>query len=124
MRAGRMAGGVTAAAVPAGTLAAAAALAVALAPSAAAWQEGPFRPIPGRGTATCLRATGPEGGLAALGPLGQRSAPADLLAAAPVRPAVRARVRFPVVLECPAVKEAGAAAVAAAPVLRAGAAQR
>ena len=61
---------------------------------AAALQEVPFRTLPGGNVASCLRATGTEGGLAAIGPLGRRSTPTDLLATGPERPAVRARVRF------------------------------
>jgi hypothetical protein len=95
-------------------------LAALTAAPAAAWQEVPFRTLPGGGVATCLRATGTEGGLAALGPLGRRATPVDLLAAGTARPAVRARLRFPIAFECPAVREQGGAGVAAAPVVRPG----
>src|SRR5262245_11531983 len=91
-------------------------LAGLMAAPAAAWEEVPFRALPGDNVATCLRATGADGGLAALGPLGRRSAPLDLLTAGRGRPAVRERIRFGVLLACPAVQEAGGAGVAAAPV--------
>jgi hypothetical protein len=87
---------------------------------AAAWQEVPYRALPGGNVATCLHATGAEGGLAALGPLGRRAVPLDVLAAGTGRPAVRARVRFPIVFDCPAIHEAGGAGVAAAPAVRPG----
>jgi hypothetical protein len=92
-------------------------LATLTAAPALAWEEVPFRTLPGGSVATCLRATGPEGGVAALGPLARRSAPLDLLAAGTGGLAVRERVRFPSAFECAAVREQGGAGVAAAPVL-------
>ena len=93
-------------------------IAIAALPAApaAAWQEVPFRALPADEVATCLRATGSEGGLAALGPVGRRSAPTDLFAIGAGPPAVRERVRFRVVRECAAVREQGGAGIAAAPV--------
>ena len=84
----------------------------------------PFRTLPAHNSATCVRATGPEGGLAALGPVGSRSTPLDLLAAGAEGPAVRARVPFGLARECPAVAEQGGAAVVAAPVVPPAAARR
>ena len=95
-------------------------LATLAAAPAAAWQEVPFRTLPGGNVATCLRGTGVEGGLVALGPLGRRTAPADLLAVGTGRPGVRERVRFGVAIRCPAVQERDGAGVAAAPVGRLG----
>ena len=96
------------------------ALAALPAAPAAAWQEVPFRILPGGNTATCLRATGADGGLAAVGPLERRATPLDLLAAGTGRPAVRERVRFPIALDCAAVREQGGTGVVAAPVVRPG----
>ena len=89
-------------------------LATLSAAPAGAWEELPFRALPGGSPASCLRATGADGGLAALGPLEDLATPVDLLAAA-APPAVRARARFQIVINCPVLREHGGAAVAAVP---------
>jgi hypothetical protein len=93
-------------------------LATLAAAPAEAWQEVPFRTVPAGDAATCLRATGRDGSLTALGPGQDRAGPVDLLAAGPERPAVRARVQFGPMVDCPVLREQGGVAVAAVPDLR------
>jgi len=81
---------------------------------AGAWEELPFRALPGASPASCVRATGADGGLGTLGPREDLATPVDLLVAAGP-PAVRARARFRIVITCPVLREQGAAAVAAVP---------
>ena len=89
-------------------------LATLSAAPAGAWEELPFRALPGGSPASCLRATGADGGLAALGPREDLATPVDLLAAGGP-PAARARARFKIVINCPVLRERGDAAVAAVP---------
>ena len=72
-------------------------LATFFAAPAGAWEELPFRALPGASPASCVRATGADGGLGTLGPREDLATPMDLLAAAGPA-AVRARVRFRVVI--------------------------
>ena len=94
-------------------------LAIAALPAApaAAWQELPFRSLPGRSPASCLHSTREDGGLAALGPRAGRRAPVDLLAAGTGPPAVRARARFQTTFSCPVLREQGGTAIATEPQL-------
>jgi hypothetical protein len=95
-------------------------IAAALAAPAHAWQELPFRALPAHDVATCLDATGADGGVAALGPLGRATTPVDLLSAGPGGLSVRERVRFPIVFACPEVREQGGAGVVTAVAVKPG----
>jgi hypothetical protein len=93
-------------------------LLVAPAAHAAPLVERPFEPLPNRGPAACLRATGTPGGLALFGPLSRRSGATDLLTATAGGTTSVARVISAVTIDCAATATAGGAAVVAVPVVR------
>ena len=91
--------------------------AVLVLPSSAAagtFGELPFTPIPDRGPARCLGATGAPGGIATLGPFSRRESATDLLTVSGDGVQSRERIEIGRMFECATVSEApGGAAVVA-----------
>jgi hypothetical protein len=100
------------------TIALAWSLSLPAAAGAAPLGELPFQPLPDRGPALCLTATGAPGGIALLGPFSRRQSATDLLTVGTGGATRTTRVRLGRLLECAAAAEApgGAAVIAGAAV--------